>query len=167
MFKICHCPSSAFKWPHFRKGRFPSFYAVFPGKGVSHHRWDTLLPLTFGKEAGEFWDTHSAQILSPPSHPCQSMNAFSSCGKGKVARCSGDAVAEATWYFLCPWTAGSAMALGEERWLVSVQGTGFLSPWGQMSMLAFLQSVQQSVSKAAFEYPQPQQHFGMVGSDLT
>lgn len=47
------------------------------------------------------------------------------------------------------------------------QGTGSPLPWSQMSMLAFLQSVQQSVSKAAFESPHLQQHFGMVGSDLT
>lgn len=50
---------------------------------------------------------------------------------------------------------------------MSAQGTGFLLPWSQMSMLAFLQSVQQSVSKAAFAYTQPQRSFGMVASDLT
>lgn len=37
------------------------------------------------------------------------------------------------------------------------EGPGFLLPWSQMSMLAFLQSIQQSVSKAAFEPPHPQQ----------
>lgn len=59
------------------------------------------------------------------------------------------------------------MALGEERGPMLAQATGSCLPWSQISMLAFLQSVQQSVSKTAFESPHPQQHFEMVSGDLT
>ena len=166
--RTCLCAKSAtsFHWiqiAQFQKGKFPLISPTPSQEGdfTSRVRHTSTIYLWKGSRRDRWYP------LSPGTQRHQSMNVCSPCGKEKVARCSGDPGAEAIWYSLRHWTAGSGMALGEERWPMSAQGTGFLLPWSQMSMLAFLQSVQQSVSKAAFAYTQPQQSFGMVASDLT